>query len=130
YLKVAARRPPILDGERPRLPGYLRRRERRRSARGFPPVWHVAQYCSDLVAKLTWRMTSPHSGHFSPVRPCTRMFDFLSLLRSAAASPDERSTASSITVRRAACSVAASSEVSLSDWRNGESLARCRASSE
>ena len=56
-----------------RFPGhrspYLRSRDSRRSASGLPPVWQVGQYWSDLVAKDTWRMVSPHTGHGSPVAP-------------------------------------------------------------
>ena len=42
--------------------GYLSSLDSLRSANGFPPVWHVGQYCSDFVAKETWRIVSPHTG--------------------------------------------------------------------
>src|SRR5205807_2270440 len=41
---------------------YLRNFEKRRSARGLPPVWHVGQYWSDLPEKATCRTRSPHTG--------------------------------------------------------------------
>src|SRR5439155_23933981 len=59
---------------------YLRNFEKRRSARGLPPVWHVGQYWSDLPEKATCRTRSPHTGHGCPVRPCTRRPSFFSFL--------------------------------------------------
>jgi hypothetical protein len=51
------------DLGRPDLrPGYFSRRDRRRSARGLPSVWHVAQYWSDLSANDTSRTVSPQRG--------------------------------------------------------------------
>ncbi len=49
--------------------GYLRRRDIRRSARGLPPVWQVAQYWRAESAKDTSRTTSPQTGQVSPARP-------------------------------------------------------------
>jgi hypothetical protein len=66
----------------------------RRSANGLPPVWQVAQYCSEESAKETSRITSPHTGQGWPVFACTRSPVFFSPFRSAAARPAERSTAS------------------------------------
>ena len=54
------------------LPTHLSRRESRRSASTLPPVWQVGQYWKDLSANDTSRTVSPHTGHGSPVRACTR----------------------------------------------------------
>lgn len=50
---------------------YRIRRERRRSARIFPPVWHVGQYVTSCDSYETRRRSSPHTGHGAPYRPCT-----------------------------------------------------------
>src|SRR5438132_14101672 len=89
--------------------GYLSRRDMRRSASGLAPVWQVGQYCSEESAKETSRIVSPHTGQGWPVLPCTRRPVFFSPLRSAAASPPERSTASRNVVTIASCRVATSS---------------------
>lgn len=73
--------------------GYLRRRESLRSASGLPPVWQVGQYWSEESAKDTERTVSPHTGHGSPARPCTRSPLFFSALSCPAAVPRARSTA-------------------------------------
>ena len=49
----------------------------RRSARGLPPVWQVAQYCRLESAKLTSRTVSPQTGQGWPVRPCTAQVGLL-----------------------------------------------------
>src|SRR3712207_7896332 len=54
----------------------------RRSASGFPPVWQVGQYWRLESAKDTSRTMSPHTGHASPVRPCTARLLFFSLFSS------------------------------------------------
>ena len=68
----------------------LSSRESRRSARGLPPVWQVAQYWSEESANETSRIVSPQTGQGWPVLPCTRSPVFFSPLSSAAASPAER----------------------------------------
>jgi hypothetical protein len=42
---------------------YFSSRESRRSARGFPPVWQVGQYCSAESANETSLIVSPQAGH-------------------------------------------------------------------
>jgi len=44
-------------------PGYLSNRDMRRSASSLPPVWQVAQYCSEESANDTSRTVSPQTGH-------------------------------------------------------------------
>jgi hypothetical protein len=102
----------------------------RRSASGLPPVWQVAQYCSEESAKDTSRITSPHTGHCWPVLPCTRSPVFFSPFRSAAARPDERVTASRNVVSIAVYRVATSSGVKLDASLNGDIFAACSTSSE
>src|SRR5581483_11266288 len=109
---------------------YFRSRDSLRSARGFPPVWQVGQYCSDLVANETSRTVSPHTGQGWPVRPWTRIPDFFSDFRPAAGKPSDRSTASVSTRRRAAHRRSTSSADSFPACRKGDSLATNRASSE
>ena len=58
--------------KRPAAAHYFSSRDSRRSASGRPPVWQVGQYCSEESLKDTSRTVSPHTGHGSPVRPCTR----------------------------------------------------------
>ena len=67
-----------------------------------PPVWQVAQYCSEESANDTSRTTSPHSGQVSPVRPCTRMPARLASLSSLAGFPDAAATAAASVPRSAA----------------------------
>src|SRR6202042_3379303 len=93
--------------------GYFSRRDRRRSASGLPPVWQVGQYWNAESAKDTSLMVSPQTWHSSPVRPCTRRPLFFSPLRSAAARPAERSTASVKVVLIASYRVATSAGVML-----------------
>src|SRR6516165_3803750 len=109
---------------------YLSNRDRRRSASGLPPVWQVAQYCSAESAKDTSRMVSPHTGQGWPARPCTRKPAFFSALRSPAASPADRATASASELRIAVYSPATSSAVRLDANLNGDIFAACRTSSE
>jgi hypothetical protein len=47
---------------RPSSP-YFSSRDSRRSARGFPPVWQVGQYCSAESANETSLIVSPQAGH-------------------------------------------------------------------
>ena len=110
--------------------GQRSSRLRRRSASTRPPVWQVGQYWKERVASDTSRMVSPHTGHGSPVRPWTVRCCFLSGLRSAMSTPRARSTASPITERSAACRRSVSSAVSAAAWRNGDSRAAWRISSE
>ena len=42
---------------------YFSSRDSRRSARGFPPVWQVGQYCSAESANETSLTVSPQAGH-------------------------------------------------------------------
>src|SRR5699024_2663706 len=86
---------------RPAPGSYLRNLLVRRSASGLPPVWHVAQYCSDESAKLTSRTTSPQTGQASPARPWTRIPARLASLSSLAGLPEAVATASVRVVRRA-----------------------------
>jgi hypothetical protein len=44
------------------IKGYLSSRERRRSARGLPPVWQVGQYWRAESANETSRTVSPQTG--------------------------------------------------------------------
>jgi len=108
---------------------HLSRRESRRSASGLPPVWHVGQYCNEESAKATSRTVSPHTGHGCPVRPCTRSASFFSALRSVAASPRERRTASVSTSIKEVCSVSTSASDNEPPSRNGESFAAWSTSS-
>src|SRR3954466_12192540 len=109
---------------------HLRSLDIRRSASGFPPVWQVGQYCSEESAKETSRTVSPHTGHGRPVRPCTARLLFFSPLRSAAARPRDRSTASPSTVRIASYRICRSSPVIDDAGLNGDILAACSSSSE
>ena len=54
----------------------------RRAARHSraPPVWHVGQYCADVPENVKSRIMSPHTGHASPARPCTRIAATLAAL--------------------------------------------------
>ena len=90
----------------------------------------VGATVNDVVANDTERTVSPHSGHGSPARPCTRMPDFFSALRPAAGRPADRATAPLSTSMIAAWSRATSSGLRVSAIRNGLSLAMWRASSE
>src|SRR3954471_22006561 len=110
--------------------GYLSSLDNRRSASGLPPVWQVGQYCRLESAKDTSRTVSPHTGHFSPVRPCTAMFDFFSPFSSLAGSPLDRLTASARTSRIAAYRVCRSVSLRLLAGLNGDILAACSSSSE
>src|SRR5690606_14418839 len=115
---------------RPPWARYLRRRDRRRSARGLPPVWQVGQYWRDESANDTSRIVPPHTGHFWPVRACTRRPVFFSPLRSWASRPRDRSTASRRVVTMASCRVATSSSVRVAAILKGDILAACSTSSE
>src|SRR5271165_5915164 len=115
---------------RMRPDGYLSRRDRRRSARGLPPVWQVGQYWSAESANETSPMVSPQTGHAWPALPCTRRPLFFSLFRSAAARPAERSIASARVVLIASYRVATSADVRLDAILNGDILAACSTSSE
>ena len=60
--------PEILDTVRPTAESrpssaYFSSRDSRRSARGFPPVWQVGQYCSAESANETSLIVSPQAGH-------------------------------------------------------------------
>src|ERR1700689_4414515 len=109
---------------------YLSRRERRRSARGLPPVWQVGQYWKAEAANETSRIVSPHSGQGWPGRAGTRRPLFFSPLRSAAARPADRSTAPARVVLIASYRVATSAGVMLEAILNGDILAACSTSSE
>src|SRR5205085_512432 len=109
---------------------YLRNFEKRRSARGLPPVWHVGQYWSDLPENATCRTRSPHTGQGCPVRPCTRSPSFFSFFSPAAGRPAERATASRSTSTSASCRRSTSSGVTLDPGLNGDRRAACNASSE
>src|SRR6185437_16024851 len=106
-------------------PSYFSRRDRRRSASGLPPVWQVGQYWSEESAKETSRIVSPQTGQGWLVLPCTRRPVFFSPLRSAAAKPADRSTASRSVVTIAACKAATSSGVKLEASLYGDILAAC-----
>ena len=62
---------------------YLRNLLVRRSAKGLPPVWQVAQYRREESAKDTSRTMSPHPGR-TPVRPMDAHARALGVLSSAA----------------------------------------------
>jgi hypothetical protein len=47
---------------------YFRNLDVLRSARIFPCVWQVGQYCRAVSANETSRTVSPQTGHASPVR--------------------------------------------------------------
>jgi hypothetical protein len=96
----------------------------------LPPVWQVGQYCSAESAKETSRMTSPHTGHFSPALPCTASPAFFSFFSSDAAKPSDRPTAERSVSTITSCSAATSSGVRLDASRNGDIFAACRTSSE
>src|SRR5450631_2923900 len=117
----------------PRLPeqarGYLSRRDIRRSASGFPPVWQVGQYCSAESAKETSRTVSPHTGHGWPARPWTWRPDFFSAFRSPAARPADRAIAVRRQVMIASCNPATSSAARLVASLNGDIFAACSTSS-
>jgi len=80
-------------------------------------------------ANDTSRTVSPHTGHGSPVRACTRSPERFSPLSVAAPWPTDRSTASVSTEIIASCSDANGASVSLPAVANGDSLATCRISS-
>ncbi len=90
----------------------------------------MAQYCSEESANETSRIVSPHTGQGWPVLACTRSPVFFSPLRSAAARPAERRTASLSVSMIAACSVATSSGVKLDASLYGDIFAACSTSSE
>jgi hypothetical protein len=90
----------------------------------------VGQYCSAESAKDTSRIVSPQVGHGWPAFPCTRRPVFFSPLRSAAASPAERFTASRSVLTIASCSAATSSGVKLAASLYGDILATFSTSSE
>jgi len=73
----------------------------RRSASGFPPVWQVGQYCSEVSAKLTSRTVSPQTGQGRPVRACTCRPERFSPFIVAARCPTWRSSASMRVARTA-----------------------------
>src|SRR5262250_1251011 len=108
----------------------LSSRDMRRSASGLPPVWQVGQYCNEESANDTSSTVSPQTGHGWPVRPCTRRPDFFSALRSAAARPALRATASRRDSVIAAYRLATSLGVRLEASLNGDILAACSTSSE
>src|SRR5215218_10462343 len=109
---------------------YFNNFDSRRSASLLPPVWQVGQYCSEESAKETSAIVSPHTSHFSPVRPCTRRLDFFSPFKSFAARPSARFIAPANSSLIAAKRVLISVSVSEFDGLNGLSLAACRISSE
>src|SRR6202050_1213975 len=109
---------------------YLSRRDRRRSARGLPPVWQVGQYWRAESANETSLMVSPQTGEAPPALPGARSPLFFSPFRSAAARPAERSTASASVVLIASYRVAISGGVMLAAILNGDILAACSTSSE
>ena len=82
-----------------------------------------------LVANDTSRTVSPHTGHGSPVRACTRSPERFSPFSVAACWPTDRVTASVSTEIIASCRAASCASVSLPAVANGDSLATCRISS-
>src|SRR5258706_2958512 len=121
--------PELVGAARPRST-YFSSLDRRRSASGFPPVWHVAQYCSAESATDSSWIISPQTGHFSPVLPCTARPDFFSFFSSDAASPADRSTAERSVPTITSCRAATSAALRLDASRNGDILAACKTSSE
>src|SRR5262249_27589104 len=122
-----ARQDPALAGHCSR---YFSRRERRRSAGGLPPGWQGGPDGRAESAKETSRITSPQTGHCSPVLPCTASPAFFSFFSSDAASPSDRSIAVRRVVTITSCSAATSSGVRVEASLNGDIFAACRTSSE